>query len=104
MRQTNASLAMIHTNFQRSLQERHCPSGASQFVTLFIALLLLTCGYLACKFIYSYSFLKGVNQLAIHRRNQLARLLPSVGFVLVMVFVQRIACPDPSYRTSSVAQ
>jgi len=46
-------------------------------------------------------FLNDVNQLAIHRRNQLARLLPSVGSVLVMVFVQRIACLNPSYRTSS---
>ena len=70
-----------HTYFQRSLQEVHCPSGASQFVMLFIAFLQLTSGFLSCKFIYSCSFLKGVNKLAIHRRCRLARLRHSLGCV-----------------------
>lgn len=47
MRQTNASLAMMSAYFQRTLQEMHCPSGASQFVTLFIAMLQLTSGFLS---------------------------------------------------------
>lgn len=69
------------------MQEIQCPSGASQLVTFFAFTSSSSPAALCLRlYVRNQKLKSGLTKSHIHRRCKLARLLPSVASVLVMVF------------------
>lgn len=69
-----------------------CPSGASQFVMPFIALLQLTSGFCACAFMFGIKNEMDSQKSTVTAAVNWLACYPAFASVLVKVFVQRIAC------------